>query len=143
MNSQEIRNNDKKPVKNDDQRMIIIKNLQKLYKPTEKNLIKMNNIKIEFKMYEGRKEYIKEEIEKKGMPIEAITWIKLDKIEKMLMDKINHGYRTETEEFYIKLEDLVDKVKTLFAYGNKDFLEMTDETEESIEEIDKKQSEEI
>ena len=143
MSSQEIRNNDKKPVKNDDQRMLIVKKIQNLYKPTEKNLIKMNNIKIEFKMYEGRKEYVKEEIEKKGMPLEAITWIKLDKIEKMLMDKINHGCRTETEEFYIKLEDLVDKVKTLFVHGNKDFLEMTDETEESIEEIDKKQSEEI
>lgn len=134
---------EKKPVKNDDQRMIIVKKLKKLNKPTVKNQIKMKIIKEELRSYKGRDEMIEEYIEEKRMPVEAIIGIKLDKMKKVIGKKMCHGCTPETEKFCMKLDDLVDKVKAFFAYGNKDFLEMPDETEGLIEEVDKKQSEEI
>ena len=143
MSSQELEMNDKKPFKNDDQRMIIVKKLKKLNKPTVKNQIKMKIMKDELRSYEGRDEMIKEYIEEKRMPVEAIIGIKLDKMKKVIGDKMCHGCTTETEEFCMKLDDLVDEVKAFFAYGNKEFLEMTEESEGSMEEDDKKQSEEI
>ena len=143
MSSQELQMNDKKPVKNDDQRMLIVKKLKKLNKPTVKNQIKMKIVKDELRSYKGRDEMIEEYIKDKRMPIEAIIGIKLDKMKKVIGDKMCHGCTTETEEFCMKLDDLVDKVKAFFAYGNKEFLEMTEESEGSMEEDDKKQSEEI
>lgn len=143
MSSQELEMNDKKPFKNDDQRMIIVKKLKKLNKPTVKNQIKMKIMKDELRSYEGRDEMIKEYIEEKRMPVEAIIGIKLDKMKKVIGKKMCHGCTTETEKFCMKLDDLVDKVKAFFAYGNKEFLEMTEESEGSMEEDDKKQSEEI
>ena len=125
MSSQELQMNDKKPVKNDDQRMLIVKKLKKLNKPTTKDQIKMKIIKENLRMYKGRDESLKEYIEKKGLPVEAIIGIKLDKIKKVIGDKMCHGCTTETEEFCMKLDDLVDEVKAFFAYGNKDFLEIT------------------
>lgn len=141
MSSQELQINDKKPFKNDDQRMIIVKKMKKLNKPSAQ--FKMNSIKEQLRMYKGRDKSIKEYIEKKGIPIEGIIGIKLDKIKRIIDDKMCHGCTTETEEFCIKLEDLVDKVKAFFAYGNKDFLEMIDESEGSIEVVNEKQSEKI
>ena len=143
MSSQELQMNDKKPFKNDDQRMIIVKKLKKLNKPTAKDQMKMKIIKEELRRYKGREETIEEYIEKKRLPIEAIIGIKLDKMKKVIGDKMCHGCTTETEEFCMKLDDLVDEVKAFFAYGNKEFLEMTDESEGSIEEVNKKESEEI
>ena len=67
-------------------------------------------------------------------------------MKKVIGKKMCHGCTPETEKFCMKLDDLVDKVKAFFAYGNKEFLEMTDESEgseRSLEEVDKKQSEEI
>ena len=135
--------NDKKPFKNDDQRMIIVKKMKKLNKPSARDQDKMKSVKENLRMYKGRDESIKEYIEKKGLPVEAIIGIKLDKIKKVIGDKMCHGCTPETGEFCMKLDDLVDKVKAFFAYGNKDFLEMTDESEGSIEEVNKKGSEEI
>ena len=143
MSRQELEMKDKKPFKNDDQRMIIVKKIKKLNKASARDQDKMKSIKENLRMYKGRDESIKEYIEKKGLPVEAIIGIKLDKIKRKIVDKMCHGCTPETEEFCMKLDDLVDKVKGFFAYGNKEFLEMTDESEGSIEEVDKKQSEEI
>ena len=143
MSSQELEINDKKPFKNDDQRMIIVKKMKKLNKASARDQDKMKSIKENLRMYKGRDESIKEYIEKKGLPVEAIIGIKLDKMKKVIGKKMCHGCTPETEKFCMKLDDLVDKVKGFFAYGNKEFLEMTEESEGSIEEVDKKQSEEI
>lgn len=143
MSSQELQMKDKKPVKNDDQRMLIVKKIKKLNKPSARDQNKMKSVKENLRMYKGRDESLKEYIEKKGLPVEAIIGIKLDKMRKVIGDKMCHGCTKETEEFCMKLDDLVDEVKAFFAYGNKDFLEITEESEGSIEEVDKKQSEEI
>ena len=143
MSSQELEINDKKPFKNDDQRMLIVNKIRKLNKPSAKNQIKMKSIKDQLRIYKGRNESIKEYIEEKRMPIEAIIGIKINKMKKVVDKKMCHKCTKETEELCMKLSDLIDDVKAFFAYGNQEFLEMTDESEESMEEENDKQSEEI
>lgn len=135
---------DMKPVKNDDQRMLIVNKIRKLNKPSAKDQIKMKSIKDQLRMYKGRNESIKKYIEEKRMPIEAIIGIKLNKMKRVVDKKMCHECSKETEELCMKLSDLIDDVKAFFAYENKDFLEITDESNESMEEENnKEQSEEI